>query len=109
MSKYRKKDVGRLCRMFSALSNPNRLRIFMRLVECSLAGGTCNTDPEPCACVGDLGQDIALAPSTVSHHLKELNRAGLVEMERSGQKVECRVSPETLQKLREFFSGCCRE
>lgn len=107
MSKYRKKDVPRLAQMFGALSNPNRLQIFLRLVECSLDGGTCHTDPIPCACVGDLGRDMDLAPSTISHHLKELNRAGLVDMSRNGQKVECRISDETLKYLSSFFTEKC--
>lgn len=56
-------------------------------------------------CVGEIGKNLGIVPSTVSHHLRELRRAGLIRMERRGQKVECSVDPETLQTLARFFSG----
>ena len=55
-------------------------------------------------CVGDLGADLGLAPSTVSHHLKELRRAGLMEVERRGQRIECWVSEDTLKLLASFLN-----
>lgn len=55
------------------------------------------------ACVGDLGDGLGLAPSTISHHLKELRRAGLIRMERAGRHVECWADPEALARLSEFF------
>lgn len=92
--------------MFGALSNPNRLRIFMSLVSCCAPGSSCEGDSK---CVGELGKGMGIAPSTVSHHLKELHRAGLILMERDGQKVCCRIDPETLEFLTEFFASqpCC--
>ncbi|MBW1692646.1 MAG: helix-turn-helix transcriptional regulator [Deltaproteobacteria bacterium] len=30
------------------------------------------------ACVGELGQDFGIVPSTISHHIKELRRLGHV-------------------------------
>ena len=56
------------------------------------------------ACVGDLGAKLGIAPSTVSHHLKELRRSGLIHMERSGQKVACWVEPDSLDALSAFFA-----
>jgi len=97
------KDLERLTQMFGALSNPNRLRIFLRLVACYM-GATCNTDGEHRPCVGDLGQDIGVAQSTVSHHIKELRRAGLIHTARHGQKIKCWVNPETWQDLTGFFT-----
>lgn len=55
-------------------------------------------------CVGELGKDLGIAPSTVSHHIKELYRAGLIKMERRGQNVECSVNPEMLSALALFFN-----
>ena len=60
--------------------------------------------PESCACVGELGQDLGIGLSTISHHIKELRRAGLIRMERRGQKIECWIDPETLAAVRDFFS-----
>lgn len=91
--------------MFKALSNPNRLKIFMQLIDCCQPGTRCNLDSECCAFVGDLSKDLEIVPSTVSHHMKELRRAGLIKMRRQGQKIECWVDPEAVQSLVQFFSG----
>ena len=81
---------------------------FLRLVSCCAPGTRASidtdVDPEGCACVGELGQDLGIVPSTISHHIKELRRAGLIRMERRGQKIECWIDPETVAALREFFS-----
>ena len=104
MSNYRNGQTQRFAEMFKALSNPNRLSIFLRLVSCCAPGTTCSTDAGMRECVGELGKDLGIAPSTVSHHIKELSRAGLIRMERRGQNVECWVDPETLSALALFFN-----
>jgi ArsR family transcriptional regulator len=45
----------------------------MRLASCCLPGGTCNTETEMYECVGKLGKDLGIAPSTISHHIKTLD------------------------------------
>jgi DNA-binding transcriptional ArsR family regulator len=109
MSKYRNKDRDRLVEIFKALSNPNRLAIFMRLVDCCAPGTHCSAEPDPGTCVGEVSDGLGIVPSTVSHHLKELRRAGLVQTERVGQKAECWVDPETLKLLADFFDVKCVE
>ena len=105
MSNFQDKDVVKFAEIFKALSNPNRLRIFLRLVSCCRPGTiTSLTEPEGSAYVGQLGQDLGIVPSTVSHHIKELRRAGLIRMERRGQKIECWIDPATVSALRDFFS-----
>lgn len=108
MSNYRENQVPRITEMFKALSNPNRLKIFLRLLACCPTGPFQTIDPgaeaEACACVGELGQDLAIGASTISHHIKELRRAGLIRVERQGQKMECSLDPEALATLRGFFS-----
>lgn len=105
MSQHQTKDVERLASMFKALSNPNRLQIFLRLISCCQPGKrrTGNKDEAMCACVGELGSDLRISPSTVSHHIKELHQAGLIQMERRGQNVDCWVAPEVLETLPDFF------
>jgi ArsR family transcriptional regulator len=104
MSNNREARIERFAQMFGALSNPNRLRIFLRLVSCCPGGASCLSDEEATAYVGELGQDLGIAPSTVSHHIKELHRAGLIEMERRGQRVACCADAAVLQDLAGFFS-----
>ncbi len=109
MSNYQDKNIEAFSEIFKALSNPNRLKIFLRLVSCCTPGTLTsiqdNTEPEGCACVGELGQDLGIVPSTISHHIKELRRAGLIRMERRGQKIECSVDPKTIADLQGFFTS----
>jgi ArsR family transcriptional regulator len=108
MSNYRDKNIEKFAEIFKALSNPNRLKIFLRLISCCVPGTSISIDSnivsQGCACVGELGQDLGIVPSTISHHIKELRRAGLIRMERQGQKIECMIDPETLAALQSFFS-----
>jgi ArsR family transcriptional regulator, arsenate/arsenite/antimonite-responsive transcriptional repressor len=106
MSKYRNDDIERFAAMFKALANPNRLRIFLRLVSCGEPGTRCDATDER-SCIGDLGANLGLAPSTISHHIKELKTAGLLGMERSGQRIECWVPREVVTALCTFMGCCC--
>ena len=93
-----KDDVDRLARMFKALSNPNRLRLFMNLLEESkldLAKGRVHD----CFLVKLLG-GLELGAPTVSHHVKELADAGLISTQREGKQLICSVDPEGLAELR---------
>ncbi|MBM3118520.1 MAG: winged helix-turn-helix transcriptional regulator [Chloroflexi bacterium] len=103
MSNFRNEDAERLAGAFKALSNPHRLSIFMRLASCCAPGEACNTDADMRECVGAVGKNLSLSPSTISHHIKELHRAGLIRLKRRGQTVECWVDPETLDSLSAFF------
>jgi ArsR family transcriptional regulator len=98
-----KNETRRFAQLFKALSNPHRLAIFKLLTSCCPPGTECDIEAAS-RCVGDLGDRLAIAPSTVSHHLKELNNAGLIHMERKGKQVMCRVDPKTLTQLSAYFA-----
>ena len=105
MSNYATYDVEQLAEIFKALSNPNRLQIFLRLLSCCQPGVTyASTEDEVCPCVGDLGKELNIVPSTVSHHIKELNRVGLIRLKRQGKNVECSIDSEALDRLAMFFN-----
>lgn len=104
MSNTRTNNVQHFTAMFGALSNPNRLRVFLRLLSCCGPEAAGLTDDQATAFVGELGRDLGIAASTVSHHIKELHRSGLIQMERRGQRVACWVDRGTLRELAEFFS-----
>ncbi len=64
-----------------------------------------STSRARCAAFGDLVGMCCrfdVAPSTVSHHLKELRTAGLVDMERRGRWVYVNVNKNALNALRAF-------
>lgn len=73
----------------SALADPMRLRMVSMLLAA----------PEGCACGCDLETPLGLSQPTVSHHLKVLREAGLVEGERQGRWVYYRVITERLGEL----------
>jgi len=98
VSNYTPQDLERYAAVFKALSNPHRLRIFLRLTTCC-APGTVAEVEDGCACVGDLGGDLEIAPSTVSHHIKELRNAGLIRVRRNGRKMECWIDPDVLSEI----------
>lgn len=104
MSNYRTK-VEQDAERFKALSNPNRLVLFQRMTQCCVPGTVCEVEQAMQLSVGQLGEGLNIAPSTLSHHLKELNRAGLVQMERRGKQVVCWVEATTLQDLAALFAN----
>jgi DNA-binding transcriptional ArsR family regulator len=96
-------DIHRYALLFKALSSPHRLAIYKLLTRCCPPGSECDIEAAS-RCVGDLGESLDIAASTVSHHLKELHNAGLIQMERKGKQVMCRVDPKTLTMLSGYFA-----
>ena len=81
--------AGDLARMFKALGDPVRLRLLSMVA--SHDGGE--------ACVCNLTPAFELSQPTISHHLKVLREAGLLECERRGTWVFYRVVPGALAQL----------
>jgi DNA-binding transcriptional ArsR family regulator len=105
MSNTRTKDLGRCADMFKALGNPHRLAIFLRLISCCPPGTKWMEGPESRRFVGQLGEDLDIAASTLSHHIKELRTAGLIGAERRGKNIECWVDAEALNTLTDLLAG----
>jgi len=96
-------DADHFAEILKALAHAHRLRVFARLASC------CSEGPPERFRVGELGEGLGIAPSTLSHHLRELRRAGLVQMQKQGQVTECWVEPGTLEDLSSFFTtAVCR-
>ncbi|MBA3374943.1 MAG: winged helix-turn-helix transcriptional regulator [Actinobacteria bacterium] len=82
-------DAAELERLFKALADRSRLRILNVLLE---AGGQ-----EVCVC--EFQPTLGIAQPTVSHHLKQLVRAGLLEREKRGTFAFYRVTPGALERV----------
>jgi ArsR family transcriptional regulator len=87
-------EAVELAGVFKVLADPVRLRL-LNLIA-SGEGGE--------ACVCDLTAPFDLSAPTISHHLKVLRQAGLIEGERRGTWVYYRVVPEALTRLAGLFA-----
>lgn len=85
-------------RALAALGHDARLSIFRLLVKAGEGGLR----------VGDIGDHLGIAPSTLAHHLSTLVDAGLVLQSRKGREVFNRVDFPAVHGLLAFLtSECC--
>jgi len=82
-------DVEQLAARLKALADPVRLRLV----------GSLMAEPSRELCTCDLAPLVGLSEPTVSHHLKRLADAGLVEKERRGVNVFYRAIPSAIDAL----------
>lgn len=80
--------------LLAALADPVRLRMVSMLAAA----------PDGAACGCDLEGPLSLSQPTVSHHLRILREAGLVEGDRHGRWIYYRVIPERLEEIREALA-----
>jgi ArsR family transcriptional regulator, arsenate/arsenite/antimonite-responsive transcriptional repressor len=99
-----------LSRAFRAIGHPHRLTIMLTLLDRAVAcrsadhADACERDPASCN-VGELATLVDIAPSTLSHHLKELRDAGVIERARDGRFLYCRVNEALLDELVGVLGG----
>jgi ArsR family transcriptional regulator, arsenate/arsenite/antimonite-responsive transcriptional repressor len=82
-------EAEELAPLFKAIGDPVRLRLLSLIA--SHEGGE--------ACVCDLTGTFALTAPTISHHLKVLRQAGLIDSERRGTWVYYWIRPAALERL----------
>jgi ArsR family transcriptional regulator len=87
-------DADELASILKAIADPARLRL-LSLIQ---------AQPEHEACVCHLTEPLGLSQPTVSHHLKVLLQAGLVEREQRGSWAFFRVREEPLAALTALLS-----
>ena len=91
-------QVARYADMFAAMGTEARLRILRLLLSAHPGGMT----------VGDIGAELGIPGSTLSHHLEKLKNEGLVSVRRESQFLWYSASSETLQELLGFlYAECC--
>jgi ArsR family transcriptional regulator, arsenate/arsenite/antimonite-responsive transcriptional repressor len=86
-----RKAARDLAAIFKALADPTRVAIVNRL----------SVTEEVCVC--DLTTAFELSQPTISHHLRVLRDAGLIEAERQGTWAYYRLVPEAIDRLRRVF------
>ena len=88
-------------RAFAALGSEQRISVLRALVRAGPAGLT----------VGALRERIGLPASTLTHHLKTLAEAGLVDQERKGREIHCAAAAyDRVEALSAFLlNECCAD
>jgi ArsR family transcriptional regulator len=86
-------SAERFAQLAWALAHPARVQIIRLLLK-----------RQACIC-GEIVDELPLAQSTVSQHLKILKEAGLVQGEIDGPKVCYCINPRRLKELKDFVSG----
>ncbi len=87
-------DAEELAAAFKAIADPARLRLLSFIAA----------QPSGEACVCHLAKPLGIQQPTVSHHLKVLFEAGVLDRERRGTWVYYRLVPERLASLRDALS-----
>lgn len=97
----RKQDlelIARYADMLAAMGTEPRLRIMQLLLSAHPDG----------LVVGDIGAELGIPGSTLSHHLEKLKNEGLVRVRREGTFMWYSANTEALQELLGFlYAECC--
>jgi DNA-binding transcriptional ArsR family regulator len=98
MAKNPQPDVARYADMLAAMGTEPRLRI-MRLLLAAHPEGMI---------VGDIGSELDISPSTLSHHLEKLKHEELVSVRREGTFLWYSANTKGLEELLGFlYAECC--
>lgn len=101
-------DVKTYAKIFKALSNPNRLEIFLGIATGNKKRykDTCNfkLNPDEKYISEMLHMFSSIGAPTISHHIKELANVGLITTEKRGKYLVASVNQDTWKVLSAFFS-----
>jgi ArsR family transcriptional regulator len=91
-------EVTRVADMFSAMGTGPRLRIMRVLLSAHPDGMV----------VSDIGSELGIPASTLSHHLDKLKNEGLVRFRREGTYLWYSANEDALRELLGFlYAECC--
>lgn len=93
-------DPAPIARAFDALAHPSRVTVLLKLMPYALKGMT----------AGEIAQRTGLPPSTLSHHLKEMENGGVITRTALGRKTIVRPSLDTLTSIASLLTQlCCQD
>jgi ArsR family transcriptional regulator len=96
--KIAEEAVSRYADMFAAVGAEPRLRIVRLLLAAHPEGMV----------AGDIGEELGIPASTLSHHLDKLKNEDLVEARREGTFLRYTANAAALEELLQFlFAECC--
>ncbi|MBL4635457.1 MAG: helix-turn-helix transcriptional regulator [Kofleriaceae bacterium] len=92
-----------MSKIFRALSNKNRLQLFLNLLEESrldLAKGRVHD-----CFLANIISNLRIGAPSISHHLRELEAVGLIETTKEGKQLVCTIVPEVMKEVEFFFKS----
>ena len=96
--KQNSEQTARFADMFTAMGTEPRLRIMQLLLSAHPEGMV----------VGEIGSELEIPSSTLSHHLEKLKNEDLVKVRREGTFLWYSANTEVLQELLGFlYAECC--
>ena len=96
--KHQAEQIIRYADMLAAMGTEPRLRIMQLLLSAHPEG----------LVVGDIGSELDIPSSTLSHHLEKLKHEDLVQVRREGTFLWYSANAEALQELLGFlYAECC--
>ena len=91
-------QIARYADMFSAMGTEPRLRIMQLLLSAHPDG----------LVAGEIGSELEITSSTLSHHLEKLKHEDLVNVRREGTFLWYSANTKALQQLLGFlYAECC--
>jgi ArsR family transcriptional regulator, arsenate/arsenite/antimonite-responsive transcriptional repressor len=92
-------ETKKMANVFKALSNPNRLELYLQIVKKHETSYRTNCD----CLISDIAESLNIGAPTISHHLKELTNAELIFTERKGRYLMARVNEEMVNEVNELL------
>jgi len=89
-------NTAEVAKISKALADPTRLQIYEEIAA------------RPDLYCGEIIEKYELSPGTVSHHLKILLEAGLIECRREGQFVHNRANTDTMREYTQALTRLSR-
>jgi ArsR family transcriptional regulator len=102
----RDKNMRRMSAAFKALSNETRLGVFEK-ISLAPCQAMLNKNNRPSVC--SIADNFNISLSTISHHMKELRNAGLIDCERKGQFIFCEPNAETIKMMVEYLNSIIKK
>ena len=91
-------DTARLSKILKALSHQKRLELYLEIARNEESNFEAGCDD--CCFVHKIMEKHNIGAPTVSHHLKELSNADLIQTERRGKYVVAWANRETLEEVK---------
>ena len=88
-------DTKKMAKIFKALSNPNRLELYLKIVENQEISHEASTGCLIC----EIAESFNIGPPTISHHLKELSNAELIFTDRKGKFLVAKVNEKMVDEV----------